>query len=219
MRLVGRGHGRARGRHGFSGAALLHCGSRSAWRADPHHGVVHRPDEARAVQAQLIQSQKLESVGRLAGGVAHDFNNLLLVIKGYVEMAQAEVPQDGDIARALAEVQRAADSAAALTAQMLTFSRRQIITPVVLDMNSVVSRIQTMLRRMLSEDIELQVRLAGDLWRVRFDAGQAEQILLNLAVNARDAMPSGGRLTLETANVCLDDEYVREHPGSRLEST
>jgi PAS domain S-box-containing protein len=169
--------------------------------------------EARAIQAQLIQSQKLESVGRLAGGIAHDFNNLLQVIKGYVEMAQSEVAKDGEISRALLEVERAADSAAALTAQMLTFSRRQIITPIVLDMNTVVNRIRTMLRRMLGEDIVLQVRTDPDLWRVRFDPGQAEQILLNLAVNARDAMPTGGQLTLETQNLSLDEHYVREHPG------
>jgi PAS domain S-box-containing protein len=168
--------------------------------------------EARAAQAQLIQSQKLESVGRLAGGVAHDFNNLLLVIKGYVEMAQAEVPQDHVLGHHLAEVARAADSAAALTAQMLTFSRRQIIAPVVLDLNGVITHVRGMLARMLGEDIGVRVVLAADLWRVRFDQGQAEQILFNLAVNARDAMPSGGTLMIETANATLDNGYADEHP-------
>ncbi len=172
--------------------------------------------DARAMQEQLVQSQKLESVGRLAGGIAHDFNNLLLVIKGYLEMALAAIPPDSETHHDLLEVDRAANSAAMLTAQLLTFSRRQIIAPVVLDLNEAVHHVYGMLKRVLGEDVTLSIATAPNLWRVRFDPGQAEQILMNLAVNARDAMPSGGRLTIETANVFLGEDYVRDHHGTAV---
>ena len=168
--------------------------------------------EERRLRAQLLQSQKLESVGRLAGGVAHDFNNLLTVMKGYLELALQELPPGHAGVAHLHEVDRAADSAASLTQQLLAFSRKQIIAPRVLDLNDVVRRVHAMLQRLLGEHVALEFVTAADLWPVRFDPGQAEQILVNLAVNARDAMPQGGRLTIETANVRLDAAYVADHP-------
>jgi PAS domain S-box-containing protein len=170
--------------------------------------------EERQLQAQLLQAQKLESVGRLAGGIAHDFNNLLTVMKGYLELALAG-PLNDTIREDLLAVSHAADSAAGLTQQLLAFSRKQIIAPVVLDLNDVVRRVQGMLQRLIGEDIALHISTAPSLGHVRFDPGQAEQILVNLAINARDAMPNGGSLTLETSNVVLDDGYERNHPGSR----
>jgi two-component system, cell cycle sensor histidine kinase and response regulator CckA len=170
--------------------------------------------EAKRLQVQLTQSQKMQSVGRLAGGVAHDFNNLLTVMKGYVELARHDVPAGSALADDLGAVNRAIDSAAALTQQLLTFSRKQIIHPRVLNLNESVTRMHGMLGRVLGEDIELRLVTAPDLWLVRFDPYQSEQILVNLAVNARDAMPDGGRLTIETANVVLDAEYARTHPDA-----
>ncbi len=171
--------------------------------------------ESKRLQSQFLQAQKMESVGRLAGGVAHDFNNLLTVMKGCLDLALAALPGDGDVRNELTEVSRAADSAAELTRQLLAFSRKQIIAPRVLDLNEVVQRVQGMLLRVLGEDIRLEVVTAASLGAVRFDPGQAEQILLNLAVNARDAMPNGGVLTLETSNVTLDEDYARAHPGTQ----
>ncbi len=171
--------------------------------------------EEKRLQAQLLQAQKMESVGRLAGGIAHDFNNLLTVMKGYLELTIATLPPDDTVRRDLVAVDRAADSAARLTQQLLAFSRKQIIAPVVLDLNEVATRVHDMLQRLLGEDVELQVLTDPDLALVRFDPGQAEQILVNLAVNARDAMPNGGRLTLETSNVVLDDDYLKDRPDMR----
>ena len=168
--------------------------------------------EARALAAQLVQSQKLESLGRLAGGIAHDFNNLLTVIKGYLAIARSGLAPDDPVNADLREVDRAADSAAALTRQLLAVSRRQIIAPVALDLNAVVRRVHGMLGRILGEDIALVLATAPELRPVRFDPGQAEQVLLNLAVNARDAMPQGGRLTIGTANVDVGADDPR-HPG------
>jgi len=170
--------------------------------------------ESKRLHAELVQSQKMESVGRLAGGVAHDFNNLLTVMKGYVDFARADVPRESQLAEDLSEIERAVDSAAALTHQLLTFSRKQIISPRVLNLNESVTRMHGMLSRLLGEDIELRLVTAPDLGLVRFDPGQSEQMLVNLAVNARDAMPDGGRLTIETDNVALDDEFARLHPDA-----
>jgi PAS domain S-box-containing protein len=170
--------------------------------------------EAKRLQLQLTQSQKMQSVGRLAGGVAHDFNNLLTVMKGYVELARHDVSSSSSVADDLEAVNRAVDSAAGLTQQLLAFSRKQIIHPRVLNLNDSVTRMVGMLGRVLGEDIELRLVTAGDLGLVRFDQNQSEQILVNLAVNARDAMPDGGRLTIETANVVLDADYARTHPDA-----
>lgn len=170
--------------------------------------------ESRHLQEVVTQSQKLESVGRLAGGVAHDFNNLLTVIKASLDLAYSELPEDS-VARAdLQEVSRATDSAARLTQQLLAFSRKQTIAPTTLNLNDIVQRVSAMLQRLLGEDITLRTSTAHDLGHILFDAGQAEQVLVNLAVNARDAMPMGGTLTIETRNVDRDDVFVRSHPAA-----
>jgi len=151
------------------------------------------------LQAQLYQAQKLDSLGRLAGGVAHDFNNLLTAIIGNVDLARIEDISPG-VANYLRDIEQASFSAAALTRQLLAFARRQIVEPRVVDLNGSVSTVQKLLARLLGEDIELELQLEPDLWQVRVDPSHAEQMLINLAVNARDAMPQGGRLTLRTEN-------------------
>jgi signal transduction histidine kinase/ActR/RegA family two-component response regulator len=163
------------------------------------------------VEAQLVQAQKMESIGRLAGGVAHDFNNLLTVISGNLELGLAELPPDHRARPRLADVATAAASAASLTRQLLAFSRKQIIAPTVLDLNEVIRRVEKMVPRLLGENVKLETLCAPDLKQIRFDAGQAEQIVVNLAVNARDSMENGGRLTIRTSNTHLDQEYARSH--------
>ena len=167
--------------------------------------------EQKQLQERLRQAQKMEAVGRLAGGIAHDFNNLLGVIKGYNEMARGRLPAADPLHRLLGEVQRAADRAAALTRQLLAFSRRQVLEPRVLELNAVVEDLRSMFQRLLPESIELLTALEPGLGRVKVDPGQLEQVIMNLVLNARDAMPHGGRLILETRNVELDDSYVRQH--------
>jgi signal transduction histidine kinase/CheY-like chemotaxis protein len=175
-------------------------------------GTVQDITERRALESQLLQAQKMESVGRLAGGVAHDFNNLLTAIIANLSMAIEDSSPGDSRHDLLTEAARAAGSAAQVTRQLLTFSRRQVIDPRVLDLNEVIASVQRILLRLLGEDIQLRVALQQPLGRVRIDPAQIEQILINLAVNARDAMPGGGRLTIETADVALDDEYCRHHP-------
>jgi two-component system cell cycle sensor histidine kinase/response regulator CckA len=167
--------------------------------------------ERRALELQLQQSQRMEAIGRLAGGVAHDFNNLLTVIKGYSELMLDELKPSDPMRGEMEEVQRAADRAASLTRQLLAFSRRQVLAPKVLDLNDLVRDTEKLLRRLLGEDVELITALDQQLGSVRADPGQIEQVLMNLAVNARDAMPSGGKLTIETCNKDLDRLYTREH--------
>jgi two-component system cell cycle sensor histidine kinase/response regulator CckA len=157
--------------------------------------------ERKRLEEQLRQSQKMEAIGRLAGGIAHDFNNLLTVIGGYTETALTQIPDDTAAAAALREVVRAADSAGALTRQLLMFSRKQIVRLSPLDLNVVITEVEQLLRRTLGEDIEIVTRLPSDVHTIQGDATQLQQVLMNMAVNARDAMPRGGVLTIETRNL------------------
>jgi two-component system cell cycle sensor histidine kinase/response regulator CckA len=175
-------------------------------------GTVRDITERKHLEDQLRQAQKMEALGRLAGGVAHDFNNLLTGIIGYADLLMSGRGADDPMYEDLAQIKRAGERAAALTSQLLAFSRRQILDPRVLDLNTVVADMEKMLRRLLGEDIELFTRLAPNLDRVRADPGQIEQVILNLAVNARDAMPQGGRLTLSTAMAIPDEALLRAHP-------
>ncbi|MFQ5694499.1 MAG: PAS domain S-box protein [Terriglobia bacterium] len=181
-------------------------------------GIVENVTERRQLERQLWQAQKMEAVGRLAGGIAHDFNNLLTVIRGHNELLLDAAPADAPQRQGCEEVLSAVDRAAKLTQQLLAFSRRQVVQPQVLDLNAIITDIEKMLRRLIREDVELVTRLGTELGRVKTDPTQCEQIIMNLAINARDAMPRGGRLTIETANVELDEPYVRRHaagqPGS-----
>jgi PAS domain S-box-containing protein len=177
------------------------------------HGFLIDITDKRRVEVQLRQAQKMEAIGRLAGGVAHDFNNLLGVITGYGELLERDLSQDHPGRRRLREIRRAAESAAALTRQLLTFSRQQALETRVLDLNEIVPNAEKMLRRLIGEDIELVMTLAPDLGHVRADAGQIEQVIMNLAINARDAMPQGGKLMIETSNVDLDERYLATHPS------
>jgi PAS domain S-box-containing protein len=164
---------------------------------------------------QLQQAMKMEAVGRLAGGVAHDFNNLLTGITGNISVALMDLKPDDPLAETLADVNKAADSAASLTRQLLAFSRKQIIEPKVLNLNELVTNLHKMLIRLIGENIELKTLPAANLASVKADPAQVEQIVINLAVNARDAMPHGGALVIETANVELDAEYCRTHADVR----
>ncbi len=184
--------------------------------APPDMVIVHTDDqtELRQLEEQLRQSQKMEAVGRLAGGIAHDFNNLLTVILGYGELLAVRDDVPDEVREDAVEIVKAAGSAASLTRQLLAFSRRSILDPRVIDLNDVVSHIRSLVERLLGDDVSLDVKLTAGLDAVRADPSHMEQVIMNLAVNARDAMPSGGRLTIETANVTLDDHHVAENPGA-----
>ncbi len=168
--------------------------------------------ERHVLEQQLRQAQKMEAVGRLAGGVAHDFNNLLMVIKGHTELLMNELPPADGMSRKISQIDRAADRATALTKQLLAFSRMQVLQPRVMSLNGVVEDMGKLLPRLIGEDVELSIRMAQDLGKIRADASQMEQIIMNLAVNARDAMPTGGRLLIETSNAELDRTYNTTHP-------
>ncbi len=167
--------------------------------------------ETRKLEAQLRHAQKLDAIGHLAGGVAHDFNNILGVITGYADLIQRQAPAGSPLARRIDQIGKAAGSAAGLTRQLLAFSRRQVLQPRVIDLGALVGDMEKMLHRLIGEHIQLTTNLARDLGRVRCDPGQMEQVLMNLAVNARDAMPDGGSLTIGTANVDLDAAYAAGH--------
>lgn len=181
-------------------------------------GILRDVTGQRALSRQLLQAQKMEAVGHLAGGVAHDFNNLLTAIIGYSQLALESLPEDHPVRDKIEEIVKAGERASALTAQLLAFSRQQVLQPRVVDLNTVVTDIEKMLRQLIGEHIDLITLLDPKLGNVKADPGQLGQVILNLAVNARDAMPQGGRLTLETRNVDLDETFTRNHwearPGS-----
>jgi PAS domain S-box-containing protein len=169
--------------------------------------------ERRQLQAQFLQAQRMDSIGRLAGGVAHDFNNLLTAIMGNLELALDTLPDDHIVHDDLAEAQKAANRAAGLTRQLLAFARKQPIEPRVINLNDLIAEMDKLLRRLIGEDIELVTQPAPNLAPIKADSGQLEQVIVNLAVNARDAMPNGGKLTIETHNVEIDQDYVHQHIG------
>ncbi len=175
--------------------------------------VARRAAEHRALEDQLLQSQKMEAVGRLAGGVAHDFNNLLTVILGYNEMLRDHVRKDSAALEYADEVLHAAERASSLTNQLLAFSRRQVAMPRVVDLNEIVQGIDKMLRRIIGEDIQLEIDLSPDIPAVKVDPSQIDQVIMNLAVNSRDAMPDGGKLAIETETVDLTQEFADSHIG------
>jgi len=176
-------------------------------------GTLQDITESKKLEAQFKQAQKMEAVGRLAGGVAHDFNNLLSVIMGYTDLAEGLIASGKTIAVAdkIAQIRRAAERGASLTKQLLAFSRRQMVHPRIVDLNKVVSSSADMLKRLIGEDVATSFKPEENLWMVKVDPGQIEQILMNLTVNARDAMPTGGRIVMETANITADEHYVSQH--------
>jgi len=167
--------------------------------------------EMAALQEQLRQSQKMEAVGRLAGGIAHDFNNLLTIIKSHSQLSLMNIKEDNPLRESFKEISKATDRSADLIRQLLAFSRRQVMEMRILNLNVLIKNLQNMLRRVIGEDIELITQLAVDLGRVKADSGQIEQVIMNLVVNAKDAMPSGGKIIIETANVELDEAYAQRH--------
>jgi PAS domain S-box-containing protein len=179
----------------------------------PDMVLLHAEDfsELRRTEEQLVAAQRLEAVGRLAGGVAHDFNNMLSVILAHAEFLKEELHTSDPMWEDVEEIHEAGKRAAALTRQLLAFSRKQVLEPQVTNLNNVIEGIEGMLRRLLGEDISIEVKPAADLGNVMADPGQIEQVVMNLAVNARDAMPGGGKLTIDTCNVDLDEEYAVEH--------
>jgi len=171
--------------------------------------------ERRVLERQLRMAQKMEAVGRLSGGIAHDFNNLLGVIIGYSQVLKKNLGAGNPAFEYAEEIEKASQRAVALTRQLLAFSRQQVLEPAVVNLNTLVSDMEKMLPRLIGEDIELKLMLDSDLGQVKADRGQIEQVLMNLAVNARDAMPDGGKLIIQTSNAELDAAFVRQHPGSR----
>jgi PAS domain S-box-containing protein len=173
--------------------------------------IVRDISERKRIEEQFRAAQRMESVGRLAGGIAHDFNNLLGAITGYSDLALREVGEDGSLRKDLEEISKAAKRAADLTRQLLAFSRKQVLEPKVLDLNALIRNLEEMLRRLIGEDIELITSLDESLGSIKADPSQIEQVVMNLAVNGRDAMPDGGKLIVETSNTQLDQEYADQH--------
>ena len=172
--------------------------------------------EKRVLEKQLRMAQKMEAIGRLSGGIAHDFNNLLGVIIGYSRVLKKSLGPEHELSEHAVEIEKAGERAAAMTKQLLAFSRQQVLTPEVLNLNTLVTDMEKMLPRLLGEDIEVSLSLDSALGSVKADQSQIHQVIMNLAVNARDAMPNGGKLKIQTANAHLDPSYTRTHPGSRV---
>ena len=172
--------------------------------------------EKRVLEKQLRMAQKMEAIGRLSGGIAHDFNNLLGVIIGYSRVLRKSLGPENELSEHAVEIEKAGERAAAMTKQLLAFSRQQVLTPEVLNLNTLVTDMEKMLPRLLGEDIEVSLSLDSALGSVKADQSQIHQVIMNLAVNARDAMPNGGKLKIQTANAHLDQHYTRTHPGSRM---
>jgi len=171
--------------------------------------------EKRLLERQLQVAQKIEAVGRLSGGIAHDFNNLLGVIIGYSQVLIKKLGAGNPLLEHAEEIEKAGQRAASLTKQLLAFSRQQVLAPAVLNLNAVITDMGKMLHRLIGEDIDLGMKLSADIGRVKADQGQIEQVIMNLMINARDALPQGGKLVVETVNATLDEGYTRQHPGSK----
>jgi PAS domain S-box-containing protein len=178
-------------------------------------GIIVDITERKQLEGQLQQARRMEAVGRLAGGIAHDFNNLLTIIKGYTELALTRVKVQPELRTDIERIEDASERAAALVRQLLAFSRRQVLQPKILDLNSIVVGLDKLLRRLMDEDIEMLTMVGSDVGTIKADPGQIEQVIMNLVVNARDAMSGGGRLTIETANVELDAAYASDHTSVR----
>jgi two-component system cell cycle sensor histidine kinase/response regulator CckA len=177
-------------------------------------GYIFDDTSRKRLEQQLRQSQKIEAMGRLAGGIAHDFNNLLTCINGYTELLMCQMPAPDPQRHFVEEIHAAGERAAQLTRQLLAFSRRQVLQPEILDLNCIVREMERMLQRLIGEDIHLSIDLNPQLGPVKADPGQMEQVLMNLVVNARDAMPNGGHLSIQTENVVLGEDFIREHEGA-----
>jgi PAS domain S-box-containing protein len=205
--------------HRNSQGDLIPCEVRLLRLPDPSRvlirGTISDISERKKLEEQLRQAMKMEAIGKLAGGVAHDFNNLLMVIQGHIEFLQDRIATNDMLRRNIDPIGQAATRAAELTRQLLAFSRQTVLKAEVLDLNRIVGEAGNMLKRLIGEDIEFRTLCTPDLGRIKADATQVHQMIMNLAVNARDAMPNGGRLSLETANVVFDNEYTRRHIGSR----
>src|ERR1700691_1073626 len=178
-------------------------------------GITRDVTEMQQLEAQFRQAQKMEAVGRLAGGVAHDFNNILGIIMGYSDIALGEIGADSPASRYVSEAKNAAKRGALLTQQLLAFSRKQVVFPKILDLNEVVQNATKMFLRLVGEDIAVEFRPGLPLAGIKADPGQIEQILMNLVVNARDAMPTGGKIIIETGHAEMDEAYVSRHAGAR----
>ncbi len=176
---------------------------------------VRAEEEKRQLEAQFLQAQKMESIGRLAGGVAHDFNNILTGLMGYTRLVRDQLEDDPALRSDVDEISNLAGRAARLTRQLLAFSRRQTLDSAALDLNELITNSLKMLRRIIGEDVEIEFSPAADLGNVSADPGQIEQVLMNLVVNARDAMPAGGMICIETADASIDEHYLQEHVGAR----